>query len=68
MPMMEFGVLSDMFDIKDKALKKLFKQQVEYFAFQKLFLLYLCFFIHMLSFSMFRVSIESSFYRRTRKW
>ncbi|VVB13656.1 unnamed protein product [Arabis nemorensis] len=27
MPMMEFGVLSDMFDIKNKALKKLFKQQ-----------------------------------------
>ncbi|CAH2073600.1 unnamed protein product [Thlaspi arvense] len=29
-PMMEFGVLSDMFDIKKKALKKLFKQQSSY--------------------------------------
>lgn len=31
MPMMELGVLSDMFDIKKKALKKLFKQQVKVF-------------------------------------
>ncbi|CAH8270424.1 unnamed protein product [Arabidopsis lyrata] len=30
MPMMELGVLSDMFDIKKKALKKLFKQQSSY--------------------------------------
>ncbi|KAL1196768.1 hypothetical protein V5N11_024586 [Cardamine amara subsp. amara] len=30
MPMMELGVLSDMFDIKKKALNKLFKQQSSY--------------------------------------
>ncbi|EOA19569.1 hypothetical protein CARUB_v10002621mg [Capsella rubella] len=30
MPMMELGVLSDMFDIKKKALKKLFEQQSSY--------------------------------------
>ncbi|KFK25165.1 hypothetical protein AALP_AA8G074900 [Arabis alpina] len=30
LPMMEFGVLSDMFDIKNKALKKLFNQQSSY--------------------------------------
>jgi hypothetical protein len=30
MPMMELGVLSDMFDIDKKALKKLFTQQSSY--------------------------------------
>lgn len=73
--MMELGVLSDMLDIKKKALKKLFEQQVEKLHFRtRLFSIHFpflptsLFLIHLLSPSLFRVPIESSFYRRTRKW
>lgn len=77
--MMEFGVLSDMLDVKKKALKKLFKQQVMNLHFKNSFFFFRLilysrsyrvslFLIHILSLSMFRVPIDSSFYRRTRKW
>jgi|APAra0007618328_1042625.scaffolds.fasta_scaffold00757_8 hypothetical protein len=68
--MMELGVLSDMFDIDKKALKKLFTQQVKICISNLFFVFYSfsLFLILILSLIMFRVPIESSFYLRTRKW
>lgn len=62
--MMELGVLSDMFDIKKKALKKLFMQQVNIFSFQNSFCLLFILILTSPSFyvqSSYRVKLLSSY-------